>query len=70
MYSDLDESVHDLIESEQLNKFSVIERYCEVCQDLTPHKVDEESNECNNHVSIDIYCVVCKKNEDEDLGEF
>ena len=68
----------ELIESEQLKEFSVVELYCEICGDMTPHHLDdskaflkEEDDmlEEPDYVSpiSEQECVICRENEEQEL---
>ena len=35
MYIDTSDSADDLVKSEQLNQFSIIEQFCEICGDAS-----------------------------------
>lgn len=60
MNIDLSDSSLDLMESEQLHAFSVVELFCHSCDKGTPHQIDDEDSEL--HI-----CVFCRKDEEEKL---
>jgi hypothetical protein len=41
MNNDLSDCMNELVASEKLNIFNVIESFCDVCSDLTPHHIEE-----------------------------
>jgi hypothetical protein len=67
----------ELIESEQLKSFSVLDKYCEICGDIVPHHIDENYNNSNlleenpDFVAVkpmsDFECVVCRQKEEVKL---
>ncbi len=78
--NEFEDTVDDLINTENLNSFSVIDQYCEVCSDITPHHVDEShlTDEDKNDDELaqatlvapisSLECVYCRENEENDLG--
>ena len=50
----------ELIKSEQLHSFSVVELYCQSCDRTTAHQIDDEQSDI--HI-----CVTCRKDEEEKL---
>jgi hypothetical protein len=70
-------TTEELISSEQLQVFNVIEIFCEICGDLTPHHIDgskihNEEDEispdaiCRAPISLQ-ECVVCRENEESQI---
>ncbi|PIK16010.1 hypothetical protein [Halobacteriovorax sp. JY17] len=80
MSDERDEVSKDLILSEQLQVFDVVEAYCDICGDLTQHLIDESKNyNEDDEVSPDAIftpalstqeCVICRENEENELGNF
>ncbi|MBT3980181.1 MAG: hypothetical protein HOE90_02445 [Bacteriovoracaceae bacterium] len=74
MNSDLNDCYEDLMNSEHLNAFSVIELFCEQCADLTPHHIDESKSGKEKYSTpvdrvlispISVHeCVICRENEE------
>ncbi len=80
MSSQYDGITQELIASEQLQVFDVVEAYCDVCGDLTQHHIDESKkyNE-EDEISPDAIispaistqeCVICRENEENELEDF
>ena len=80
MYDDIDDSVGDLIASEQLQGFSVLDKHCQTCSRVTPHHIDESqaaaldinlednSEDLEAIVPLSILeCVVCREIEENKL---
>ena len=80
MSDERDENSQDLILSEQLQVFDVIEAYCDICGDLTQHLIDEsKSYNEDDEISPDAICtpaistqecVICRENEEYELDSF
>jgi hypothetical protein len=60
MKNEYDDCTGELIASEQLHSFSVVELYCQSCDRTTAHQIDDEEKDL--HV-----CVTCRKDEEEKL---
>ena len=60
MSYEFEDTTKELIESEQLHSFSVVEIFCDSCDKTTAHQIDDEEAEL--HV-----CVICRKDEEEKL---
>ena len=60
MNDEYTDSTEELITSEQLHSFSVVELFCDACDKGTPHQIDDEESDL--HI-----CVVCRKDEEEKL---
>lgn len=80
MSNKYDNTTLELIASEQLQVFDVVEAYCDICGDLTKHHIDEskkynEDDEldpdaiCTPAISTS-ECTVCRENEENELQEF
>lgn len=41
MSDDFSEALDELVSTEKLSAFSVVDQFCESCGDLTPHHIDE-----------------------------
>jgi len=75
---DYDDSSKDLIDSEQLQIFDVIDTYCDICEDITPHHFDSNREfETEEEIDPDAQlvsalsqneCVYCRENEEKDLS--
>lgn len=79
------DSANDLISSEQLGSFSIAQHYCEACEVMTPHHIEEAINQ-KQYKSIDgendedllfvppissKECVFCREEEENHLdGEY
>ena len=67
----------ELITSEQLQVFDVIDAYCNVCDDITPHHIDDQKNyNLDDEISPDAVfspaisvkeCVACRESEENEL---
>jgi len=77
MNEEYDDSLDDLVKTEKLNLFSVVENYCEICSDITPHHIEDESSfddksslsDSSMPLSI-LACVHCRENEESSLPIF
>lgn len=75
---DLSESAQDLMQTEQLNIFSIIDQFCEQCGTLTPHHIDESnlisissSEETQLVPPISVHeCVICREEEENLFNDF
>lgn len=69
--------MQELIDEEQLKSFTVVEQYCDICSDLTPHHIDESSTYIANENQDDfeqevefvepmsvMECTICRENEE------
>ena len=76
----IDDTTGELIQSEQLNTFSVVEEFCESCSSMTPHHVDESENKENFSEKDDeditivtpmsvLECVYCREEEESRIHE-
>lgn len=81
MENDQNESLEELINSEQLQVFNVVEEYCEVCSDITPHHIDTPKKHNGEPKVYDVdtvfcdpistkECVRCRENEENKLDLF
>jgi hypothetical protein len=82
MSSDYNNATDELVESEQLKSFAVVEIYCEVCADLTPHHLDEskaflKDEEYLGEDEIEFVkplstaeCTFCRENEEMHIDDF
>lgn len=64
----------ELISSEQLQTFCVVEMFCEICEDLTSHHIDDDIKKpfkIDNKEQVapisSHQCVVCRENEEKRL---
>jgi hypothetical protein len=75
--SEFEDTTEELISSEQLQIFDVVDSFCDVCGDLTPHHIDDskahnEDDEldpeaiCLSPISTQ-ECVVCRENEENKI---
>ncbi len=79
MESFTNECADELVASEQLNSFSIVEHFCEACGDLTPHHIDESAKQAEkedqNEEPILIppisthECVICREEEETHINE-
>jgi hypothetical protein len=82
MSSDYNDSTDELVESEQLKSFVVVETFCEVCSDLTPHHLDESKAFLKNEEDLGdeeiefvkpmsiAECTICRENEESYIDNF
>lgn len=81
MENEQNDALDELIQTEQLQVFDVIDEYCDVCGDITPHHIDtpkkynEESHDFDAEtVFCDAIstkeCVRCRENEENKLDLF
>lgn len=81
MENETNDSKEELINSEQLQVFDVIEEYCEVCGDITPHHIDSPRKFSDQEHDFDVdtifcdplstkECVRCRENEENKLDLF
>ncbi len=64
----------DLIDTEKLSAFNVVESFCDQCGDLTPHHIEELRPQTNEHQDLDEMvlvapisiheCVICREDEE------
>lgn len=77
MNGKFDGSNEELISSEQLQVFDVIESFCEICGDLTPHHLENSKNYnpedelspdaiCSGAIS-NHECVICRETEENEI---
>ncbi|OUR96828.1 hypothetical protein A9Q84_10850 [Halobacteriovorax marinus] len=81
--NDFNEALGELVTSENLSAFSVVDRFCNDCGDLTPHHVDEsKAHESELRIDSEIEeeqvmvapissleCVICRENEENCLDD-
>ena len=75
--NDFTDISNELISAEQLQIFDVVDTYCEVCQDQTPHHMDtskiyeQDEEVCPDAVLAPALsqkeCVFCRENEENEL---
>lgn len=78
MESHTSDCVDELISTEHLIAFSVVEHFCEACGDLTPHHIDESKKLSTLSSTDTIFvppistheCVVCREEEENSLDGF
>ncbi len=82
MSDDYNDSANDLIEAEQLKSFVVVELFCEICADLTPHHLDESKAFLKNEEDLgeeevefvkplsNSECTFCRENEESYIDNF
>ena len=58
MFIEVD-AAHDLILAEQLQVFDVIEQFCDVCGDMTPHHCEDMDN---------MNCVPCREAQEKTIS--
>jgi uncharacterized protein YcgI (DUF1989 family) len=75
MHDDQSSCSEELISSEQLNTFSIVEIFCDQCGDLTPHHLDDEkektqklSSDKTMEAPISLSaCVYCRESEEAEI---
>lgn len=76
MDNSIDDCFDELVMSEKLNSFSVIEKFCEQCGDMSPHHIEDELS--NNFKKLAsgvsevapmslIECVYCREEQEQSL---
>jgi hypothetical protein len=74
MNEEFNDCNQELITSEKLKSFSVLEKFCQICGDLTPHHIEDQDNSSIKRLSenksyeapISIEeCVYCRESEEE-----
>lgn len=53
------EAAEELILAEQLQVFDIIEHFCDICGDITPHHCEDRDN---------MICVPCRESEEKKLN--
>lgn len=77
MNDEYEDSLDSLVREEKLNLFSIIDSFCEICSDITPHHIEDESSfedkssltDSSMPMSI-LACTTCRENEETSLPEF
>ncbi len=77
MNEELEDCNTDLITSEKLNTFSVVEQFCDICGDLTPHHIDDEKEKqkkLSEHKVLErpiseSECVYCRESEESNIDD-
>ena len=77
MIDQFEDTAGELINSEQLQVFNVIESFCDICGDITPHHIDDSKNHNeDDEISPDAIClaplsiqecVICRENEESEI---
>jgi len=72
MSNEYSDAIDELISTEKLSAFSVVDQFCDNCGDLTPHHIDEskvhnsELSSNNDKVYVApisiLECVICRGN--------
>ena len=71
--NELDESIEQLIKTEHLQIFDVVEEYCDICSDFTPHHLEKavksvyKEDMTYTKPMSDKECVRCRENEENEL---
>ena len=68
----------ELVTTEHLVAFSVVEHYCDQCSDLTPHHIEDTQKELALETDVATLvpplsvheCVICREEEESKLAEF
>ena len=79
MNDNLGDTVKELISTEMLNEFSILEKFCNECTKMTPHHIDEanitleavtdEEAEAEYIAPISAHeCIYCRENEENWLN--
>jgi len=78
--NEFEDSLDDLIATESLTAFSVVDQFCEACSNITPHHLDESDRDPadDNDEELaqatlvapisSLECVYCRESEENDLG--
>jgi hypothetical protein len=77
MEDSMADCIDELVSTENLKEFSVVESYCEVCGDLTPHHIDESVKQTDFTDARTIFvppisiheCVSCREEEEMALDQ-
>ncbi len=76
MDNNTDDCFDELVSSEKLNSFYVIEKFCEQCGDMSPHHIEEEpvnnfkklASDVNEVAPMSlIECVYCREEQEQCL---
>jgi len=73
-----EDTVEEFLESEQLQVFDVVETYCNACDSVTPHHIDDSKvHNGDDEIEPDATClgapsthecVVCRENEENEIA--
>jgi len=74
--SSLNDCLDELVSTEHLTAFSVIEYYCDICGDLTPHHIDDSKRKPTGDSTnttfvppISVHeCVLCREEEENKIS--
>ena len=77
METNINDCVEELVSTEHLAAFSVVESFCDQCGDLTPHHIDDSENRSvlNSEDATLVpplskhECVICREEEECMLDE-
>lgn len=75
MSEEFEDCNQELISSENLSSFSVVEKYCDNCGDLTPHHIEDNNKRIKKESIQKTYvspiakseCVYCRENEEQEI---
>ena len=78
MEANTSDCVDELVNTEHLITFSVVEYFCDQCGDLTPHHIDDSKKQSTLNSANTILvpplsiheCVICREEEESMLDEF
>ena len=78
METSTSDCIDELVSTEHLVAFSVVESFCDQCGDLTPHHIDDsekQSTLTSENTTLvpplSIHeCVICREEEESMLDEF
>lgn len=78
MENDQNDAIDELVKTEQLQVFDVIDEYCDICSDITPHHIEKAPNKNVSSLEYEpetVFsapistkeCVRCRENEENKL---
>lgn len=74
MNEDYNDCTQELVSTERLKSFCVVEKFCQICGDLTPHHIEDKDESAIKKLSEDKSyvapisieeCVYCRESEEE-----
>ena len=78
METDTNDCLDELVSTEHLAAFSIVESFCDQCGDLTPHHIDDSDKQSSSNSEDATLvppqstheCVICREEEEGMLDEF